>query len=525
MLRTLACLTVALAATLPTAAQAQSKTPAFAQRPTASADDQLGDSAQRLQNSVLIVGDNRVGLGTAWVLSKKHRLLATNAHVADLFYGNDNQMHAVCNGDSYQFDVERAWWHPGVIRQLEGAVFVHSDTPADGEVFGFSPDVAVLQLKASDHELPEPFPMATPDEIHALLGRPIAIMGYPGHDNDEFPQPGVLANATFHSGVISRLTDFDLSATSTPAERQFVQHTALGWGGFSGSPIFLPNGHVIGLHNSSRTKENTKFKFVRAFSHGVRIDCLWELLVHHDLADMAGLTPEQRQVSVDRYLDEPSEEEKNLRDAIAQVAEARELIDAGDYQRAGELANAVIKSMPNYADGYLTRIINYLYYIDETWETMPMEPFNQYYGYVLKDLEKLKELTPADPYLPLIMGVLLNRRGLADENVEVLQKADELFALLRQEADNIPVAMVDGRWHSLVYCESALTKQALEADGEEILALADQGVARSPDWSVPYVYRSGFYENLDRQAEADHDTATATALENGDPLPPPLPEE
>jgi hypothetical protein len=521
--RRFAYLSIALAAVQTRPARAQEK-PAFAQRPSASADDQLGDWAQRLQNSVLIVGDDRVGLGTAWVLSKEHRLLATNAHVADLFFKNDNELRAVCNGQSHQFEVERAWWHPGVIRQLEGAVFVHSDTPADGEVLPFSPDVAVLQLKESERELPEPFPMATPEEIHALLGRPIAIMGYPGHDNDRFPLPGVVANATFHSGVISRLTDFDLSATSTPAERQFVQHTALGWGGFSGSPIFLPSGRVAALHNSSRAAEYTKFKFVRAFSHGVRIDCLWELLVHHGLADMVGLTAEQRNVSVARYLSGPSEEEKKLRDAIARIAEARRLIDEGDYRRAGELANAVVKSMPNYADGYLTRIVNYIYYIDDTWETMPMEPFNEYYGYVLKDLEKLKELTPADPYLPLIMAVLLNRRGLADEDVEVLKKADELFALLRQEADNIPVAMVDGRWHAIVYCESALTKQALEADGDEILALANQGVERAPDWSVPYVYRSGFNSNLGREAEAKHDELTAAALDNGDPLPPPLPE-
>jgi len=500
------------------------ETAKFTEKPSASAEDQLSSAAQRWESAVLVVGDEGFGLGTAWVISKEHRLLATNAHVADMFHQNDNVMYAVCNGRTHRFKVERAWWHPGVIRSLKGAVYVRSDTPTDGEVFGYSPDVAVLQLKESDQELPEAFPLATPEELHALLGRSVAIMGYPAHDNDDFPAEGVAANATFHSGVISRLTDFDLSATGSKSDRQFLQHTALGWGGFSGSPIFLPNGHVVALHNSSRAKEHHKLKFVRAFSHGVRVDCLWELLVHHGLADLAGLTPEQRQVSVDRYLGPPSEEEKKLREAMAQVAEARELMDTGDYKAAGDLCNAVIEALPNYADAYMARLMNYVYYIDDTWETMPIEPFNKYHQYAVNDLEKLKQLTPSDPYLPLLMGVLLNRRGWAEDNLEALKQADAVLEKLRGVADQIPVAMVDGQWHALVYMESALARRGLEAPDEEVLALAYVGVERTPEWYVPYQYRASLLEGMGRTEEAQRDQEIVEALANGEPLPPPGPK-
>ncbi len=43
----------------------------------------FGDTARAIRKAIFEVGSER-GHGTAWVISKKHRLLATNAHVADI---------------------------------------------------------------------------------------------------------------------------------------------------------------------------------------------------------------------------------------------------------------------------------------------------------------------------------------------------------------------------------------------------------------------------------------------------------
>ena len=44
------------------------------------------DRARRCGPSVMLVGDPEHFMGTAFVISSKNRLLATNAHVADKFY-------------------------------------------------------------------------------------------------------------------------------------------------------------------------------------------------------------------------------------------------------------------------------------------------------------------------------------------------------------------------------------------------------------------------------------------------------
>ncbi len=95
------------------------------------------------------------------------------------------------------------------------------------------------------------------------------------------PAPGKSSVAAFHPGIVNRMTDFHNGAEP---ERQQLQYTMSTWNGFSGSPVLLPDGRVIAVHSMASPAEC--YQGVRiAGPHGVRIDCLWQLLVQHKLQD------------------------------------------------------------------------------------------------------------------------------------------------------------------------------------------------------------------------------------------------
>ena len=56
-------------------------------KPADDARRELGQTARLNERGVFLIGHPKTGTGTGWVVSKKHRLLVTNAHVADLRKG------------------------------------------------------------------------------------------------------------------------------------------------------------------------------------------------------------------------------------------------------------------------------------------------------------------------------------------------------------------------------------------------------------------------------------------------------
>ena len=100
--------------------------------------------------------------------------------------------------------------------------------------------------------MPEELPLATVAEEEDCLGAPIRMLGYPGHDTESWPKLGERAQATLREGIVCRLSDFHGGNGGDAGELQKLQHSLASWHGFSGSPLFLPNGHVVGLHNSGR---------------------------------------------------------------------------------------------------------------------------------------------------------------------------------------------------------------------------------------------------------------------------------
>lgn len=124
----------------------------------------LGQAARLNERGVFLVGSPKVGTGTAWVISKKHRLLVTNAHVADIRHEAGGTLLAIPNGTGLVYTVEKIWYHPGVRRYFKGVMSVCTMDPQEGEIDPHCPDLAVLQLSGDGPDLPIEFPLATPEE-------------------------------------------------------------------------------------------------------------------------------------------------------------------------------------------------------------------------------------------------------------------------------------------------------------------------------------------------------------------------
>src|SRR5262245_28405038 len=91
----------------------------FWTKPNADDIRTLGERAQAMERGIFVIGYSK-NHGTGWVISKKHRLLVTNAHVADIMVEAGGKMFAIPSGTSQVYRVQRIWYHPGVRRIFQG---------------------------------------------------------------------------------------------------------------------------------------------------------------------------------------------------------------------------------------------------------------------------------------------------------------------------------------------------------------------------------------------------------------------
>lgn len=374
-------------------------------KPSADALRDLGEFAREAQQGVMLVGYQQ-NHGTAWVISKQHRLLATNAHVADILLEAKGKMFAIPNGTSTLYSVERVWYHPGVRRRVGGvSAGSFSDKPEEGSVDPNSPDVAVLQLSSAGPDLPYELPMAGPEVFPTLFAQTAAILGYPGHDTS-WPALGDTPGATFHEGVVSRLTNFQNSASCDLSEKQFLQYTMSTWGGFSGSPILLPSGKVVAIHNSARIAENEARGFKTSIAHGIRIDSLWELLVHHHLTDKVPIPVASSSVNVARWFKEDPRD-KALREAIALVEEGVELLyTKQDHAGGAQKCNEAIKLVPTYAFAYSERSSSHVNYVATYRLRLTAKQRAEQLAAAEKDAQRAMQLDPTNPAFVLDLAAV-----------------------------------------------------------------------------------------------------------------------
>ncbi len=490
--------------------------------PSADARLGLGKMTRALVKGVALVGAPKTGHGTAWVISREHRLLATNAHVADIMH-RAGKMIAVPSGTSQVYNVERVWYHPGVQRYLGGdaSKSLRSMDPRDGPINTRSPDLAVLQLAAGGPELPVELPMATPEELKDLFAQPAAILGFPGHDFKWWPGQGEKAAATFHDGVISRITDFRLSASGGDSELQFVQYTMATWPGFSGSPVYLPNGHVVAVHNSVRPSGKGSFNEVKNIPHGVRVDCLWELLVHHGLEGKVPIKFDRTALNIRRWIEPDAREQKIRADfqrATNLVREARHLIyNKEDFKNGVDRCNEAVKLAPNLADAYRVRgdgFTNY-WFKNRRDGGLAFADGMRMLDSAKWDAEKYVQLVGStDPDAILTLTLVFNNTGAYKDDNSFNRKA--LAVLRKLEAtDNLNNY---NRARTLSQIGIALNNVG---DNDEALRYHNAAINLEPNEPVFYETRADFWRALGRRDREQQDYATARKLRQGQIQNPP----
>ena len=342
---------------------------------------------------LVFLGHPGTGHATGFIISKKHRLVATAAHVADHAFEDGKVMLALLDGSSTSYTIEHVWYHPGIIRWLDDGLYARSDDPRDGEVANRVPDLAVVQLSKGVLEFPEGLQLAGDDELNALNQQKIGCLSYPGASNDRWPEVGTSLHATFTPCSVGKTTDFSENANAPNERRQWVRFDSRVGAGSSGAPLFLSNGHVVAIKNM---RNDTGTQMYR--DSGLRVDCLRELLAFHALADMP-------QVAVDKARSNPDwgpdPRLSPSRKASRLVREADSLRRSGMYAQASEKCNQAIDLVPKYSGAILQRCKVNLFHLSINWTQLSAEERLQYAERALADSYRCLEFFPEwnEPYL------------------------------------------------------------------------------------------------------------------------------
>lgn len=464
-----------------------------------------GSFVRRAHQAVMMVGDPaQQSFGTAWVLSKKYRLLATNAHVADIYVKN-GQMVALVNGSTQRYRVERAYYHPGVRRYVDGSpATLRSIDPHVGEVAG-GPDLAVLKLSEDGPELPMELTMSGPGAFGDLLAEEVSIFGYPGHDNSEgIPDEDEVAEATYQSGVVSRYTDFDLGVNCPLAHRQRVHYQIVTGGGFSGSPIFLPSGDVVAVHNCALYRP-AGGGVVKLIANGVRIDCLWELLIYHNLTDLVPVSAEAaKTVDVGRWtVDE--QRDLDVRAAIKLTDEAYRLCYTDeDFAASAKKCNAAIELAPQYARPYGIRAMAFNNYVFESHDSLSRRQVAEQLQWALEDAVKFSELKPDNVWAAIKLAFVYNSVGFEFDDDDQNRKA--LKIALEWMERKVPTNA-----RGELYVISAVALGNLDQPNLAIQSFAE-AIRLCPDAPTFYESRASFWRGEGRYDLSRQDDAKAKEL-------------
>jgi hypothetical protein len=454
------------------------------------ASQQLSKTARTIRDALMVVGHPDVGFATGFVISRANRLVATNAHVADL-QAQLAVLYAVRNGTTDQYEVDTAYYHPALVRVDPKGVLTQSspNDPGTGTVFAFSPDVAVLRLKPGP-PLPAEVSFATPEEIQDLWSLPVGMAGYPGTETT-FPVKGHIVAATFHDGAIEHVSTFNRDVSPDNKNNQMVEYTMSTWGGFSGAPVFLENGHIVAINNSHQTFHSGDMSTTQTY--GVRIDCLWELLQHDPaLAKLVPGTAKVDQAQMDRDVNHPPKADQKEQEAL-------KLLDAADYktkttsQQLQTCSQAIAKA-PKLAYAFAKRGVVYMdMYYKNLAATSPTDRYALLQS-AANDFDKAQQLDPnsVDSVLQLCQIAYLQRKEQRDAGQDadfkpVVKHIDEVLAMsslsLRQHAVGLQIR---------AFCTGP------SATAERDL---DDAVKLLPMWSDNYGVRADYYANLALQPD------------------------
>jgi Trypsin-like peptidase domain len=493
-----------------------------AQELTSEQRDQLEKAAMGLKPSVLIVGchpngDNAatpVAIGTAFVISRKDRLIATAAHVADRIV-DSGHLVASTGIASVRLRVERAYYHPRLRRQLDEGLCAYTMDPNDGRTANPTIDVAVLRVLDDGVELPDACVLATDDELRGLSNRPFGMLGYPESDGDDWHWPtkskqvtASLLISTLDQPVAYRGERTEERAQDPSAvemDRRWVRSSeALGYGA-SGGPLFLPNGHVFAvLVGGGSEFVNNEWQ---EFHESNRTDAIREIMAHHRIGiqvavEHARLLQSNAPIVDDRL--------PRLRQAVALSRRSDFLRVDGRYREAGTLCNEAIQLAPEYGRAFLRRANVYLSYCQSQWGQLRNDERQRYASMARKDVERWRSLDP-----------------LWREEAKMIEIYSELYASYadpdRQSlARGIECLDILITWHEGRNPEGTKYRAALvnaraqfrELSKDFLGALKDysQAIPLDPDEPRWLVDRANFWNRRGRQDFAADDRAKAERL-------------
>jgi tetratricopeptide (TPR) repeat protein len=333
-------------------------------------------------------------------------------------------------------------------------------------------------------------------------------MGFPGHDTTGWPALGDKAASTFHEGVISRLTDFEMGTSAPHAELQFVQYTMSTWPGFSGSPVFLPNGRVAAVHNMA-TPEEGRYKQIITIPHGIRSDCVLEMLVHHGLDGMVPFPFDKSKVQVERWTKVDARSAKAREDYVTAsilVDEAEDLIyNKSKYSAGTEKCNEALKVLPSLARAHYVRSVACnSYYVDHGG--VSEEEDLRLLGAAHKDAVKYTNMVPSDFLGILQVCRVLNNIGVATQNHENTRKSLTILNEVLTSKQLQPYERATA--HS---CRG----QAVSNLGDKETALREhnEAIRLAPKSSSMLWNRSYYWRGIGRDDLADADVAKAREMD------------
>jgi hypothetical protein len=203
-------------------------------------------------------GEVETPKGTSWVIDQAGGLLATNAHVAQLFEQREPgaQMLVRSPGPNPKtFVVDEVRKHPGYeafdkqwqefdpVRPSEGGTFEKIPYSAVGC------DVALLHVAKPTGLAPQ-LRLADDKALYEMQpGERVGDVGFPTEGQS---QGGVAIDSPVpvpnFDGEIRQVTDYFRADNVPPEERLFIGHSFPTAGGASGSPILNRQGEVVAIH-------------------------------------------------------------------------------------------------------------------------------------------------------------------------------------------------------------------------------------------------------------------------------------
>lgn len=323
--------------------------------------DDFTNHVANYQRAIVFVGDPEArSHGTGFVISRKHRLVATNAHVADI------SKIAVLNESRTSYKVIKKWYHPGVIRVMDdGKTRVLSTNSSDGDVWPECADIAVLQLEAVGADLPTEVALALPQDAYNILGASVGMLGYPGYQRDQKWTSELFASATFVKGTISRMTGLGHNPDAAQDRRHLVHFDANSYKGFSGSPVFSNSGKCVVINNHIHLQDGHTEGSNLAY--GIRVDALWELIDHAGIADMLPNPPQvlPKHSPVNLPSDPRVEKMRRVQKLLDGSAD-RILHD--EFQEAQTLLRQALEISPDYWRLHWQYSKNINHYLTDEWD-------------------------------------------------------------------------------------------------------------------------------------------------------------